>query len=263
MKPEVVAPGSFVPVPEPYANNNTSYTTVNGTSFSTPMVSAIMALILQAHPGISPQAAKERLYASCGFAFGQSVANSRLGYGIPNAASAVMDADEIFLKVTDSTKKALAGAAAEFKGRTYIADSAGNILIKAQKSSLPAQMAISYRESRLTDTITVNTLPFARVVEMDGKWDDGLKVAPNVIRKNGVLRGRYTFAVTNAATPVIATVRTLTGKKVWSQRLRARPDGSVDFVWDVKSKGGVATGVYMVVIRHGYSVISERVIVSN
>jgi len=263
MKPEVVAPGSFVPAPEPYAANNASYTVVSGTSFSTPIVSAIMALILQAHPGISPQAARERLYASCSFAIGQNAANNRFGYGIPNAALAVMETDEIFLKVIDSTKQALAGAAAEFGGQTYVADSVGNILIKAQNSSLPVRLTVSYRDSRMTDTITVNTLPFAQIVEMDGKWDNGLKVTPSVTRKNGTVRGRYTFAATNTSTPVIATVRTLTGKKVWSQRLRVRPDGSVDFVWDVKNKGGVAVGVYLVVIRHGYSVISERVVVSN
>ena len=270
MKPEVVAPGSYVPVPDPYSDDRASYTLVNGTSFSAPIVSAIIALILQANTDISPQAARERLYASCGFVPGQSVANNRFGYGIPNAALAVMGANEIFLRITDSTQRALAGAVVEFKGQTsdtvYVADSVGNILIgKVQKSNLPAQLRISYRDSRQTDTITVAALPFASIVEMEGKWDDGLKVTPNITRKNGVIRGRYTFAGANASTQVVATVRTLTGKSVWNQRLRLSPDGSVDFKWDTKNggKGGAAAGVYIVMIRHGYSVICERVVVSN
>jgi len=264
MKPEVVAPGLVVPVPEPYTGDRASYTSVNGTSFSTPMVSAIMALILQARPSISRQAAKERLYASCGFALGQNVADSRFGYGIPNAALAIIDTNEIFLRITDSTKKTLAGAVAEFEGRTYTADTAGNILIEAQKSALPAQLRISYRDSR-QDTITVDALPFARVVEMDGKWNDGLKTVPNITRKNGVIRGRYAFSGAGASATITATVRTLTGKKVWKRKLRLRPDGTADFTWDVKSgkRGGAAAGVYLIVVQHGYSIICERVVVSN
>jgi subtilisin family serine protease len=264
MKPEVVAPGTIVPVPEPYSRDERFlYTFVNGTSFSTPLVSAVIALIMQANPDISAQAVKERLYASCSFAPNQNAPNNRFGYGIPNAALAVMDMGEIFLKVTDVDKKALAGATVEFGGQTYTADAYGDILIKTQKSALPARLLISYRESLLTDTVTVAALPFARVVELDGKWDDGLKITPNIIRKNGVVKGRYTFSGANAKTPTVATVRTLTGKKVWSQRLRLHPDGSADFVWDAKSNGGAAAGVYIVVVRHGYSVFSERVVVSN
>jgi subtilisin family serine protease len=267
MKPEVVAPGTIVPVPEPYSpysrDDRSFYSVVNGTSFSTPLISAVIALIMQANPDISAQAVKERLYASCSFAPNQNAPNNRFGYGIPNAALAVMDMSEIFLKVTDIDKRALAGATVEFGGQTYTADAYGDVLIKTQKPALPAKLRISYRESRLTDTVTVDALPFARVVEMDGKWDDGLKITPNIIRKNGVVRGRYTFSGADAKTPTVATVRTLTGKKVWSQRLRLHPDGSADFVWDAKSKGGTAAGVYIVVVRHGYSVFSERVVVSN
>jgi hypothetical protein len=100
---------------------------------------------------------------------------------------------------------------------------------------------------------------------MGGKWDDGLKVTPNITRKNGVIRGRYTFAGAKTPTQVVATVRTLTGKRVWNQRLRLSPDGSVDFKWDTKNsgKGGAAAGVYIVMVRNGYSVICERVVVSN
>jgi len=265
MKPEVVAPGTLVPVPEPYSRDSASYTVTNGTSFSTPIVSAVMALILQTHPDLSPREARERLYASCGFALGQSVANNKFGYGIPNAALAVMDTNEIFLKITDNAKKTLAGALAEFEGRTYTADTAGNILIKTQKSALPARLRISYRNSQPPDTITVNELPFARIVELDGTWDNNLRVTPNITRKNGIIKGRYTITGANASTPITATVRTLTGKKVWKQKLRLRPDGTADFVWDVKNgtHGGAAAGVYLIVVQYGYSLVCERVVVSN
>jgi len=267
VKPEVVAPGYQVPAPDPYSADLASYAMVNGTSFSAPIVSAIIALIRQARPDISPQAVKERLYASCSFAFGQNVADdNRFGYGIPNAALAIADTNEIFLKVTDSTKRALAGATVLFDGRTYTADTVGNILIKARKSALPAQMLVSYRDSLSEDTITITALPFARVVELDGKWDTGLKVAPSITMKNGVIRGRYNIAGVDASAPITATVRTITGRKVWKQKLRLRPDGSAAFEWDVKNSvkgGGAASGVYFVVVQHKYSIICERVVVSN
>jgi hypothetical protein len=232
-----------------------------------------MALILQAHPGISAQKARERLYKSCGFASGQSVANSRFGYGIPNAALALMDTNEIFLKITDSAKTALSGATVIFapvtgKADTVVADTAGNALIKAQKSALPAQIRVSYRDGRLTDTVTVASLPFARVIEMEGTWDNGLKVSPGITRKNGKIQGRYYFTGSKHPTPVSIMVTTLTGKKVWSKRIGTdvlkNTDGSVKFEWNVKSKGAAAApGVYLIVVRQGYSVISERVVVSK
>jgi len=264
MKPEVVAPGYLVPVPEPYSDDHASYTIVNGTSFSAPIISAIMALILQARPDISMETAKERLYASCRFALGQNVADNKFGYGIPNAALAVMDTNEIFLKITNNAKKTLAGAVAELDGRTYTADTAGNILIKAQNSSLPIQIRISYRNSA-PDTLTVNALPFAQVVEMNKKWDDGFKVAPNITQKNGVIRGRYAITGAKASTPIVATIRTLSGRKVWKKKLYLRSDGSADFEWDVRNgNGGVAaSGMYLVVIQYGYSIVCERVVVSN
>jgi len=84
--------------------------------------------------------------------------------------------------------------------------------------------------------------------------------------KNGVIRGRYSIAGADASAPITATVRTITGRKVWKQKLRLHPDGSAAFEWDVKNgvkSGGAASGVYFVVVQHKYSIICERVVVSN
>jgi subtilisin family serine protease len=261
LKPELVAPGFWVPVPEPYSSDRASYTYVSGTSFSTPLVSAIIALILQTHPGITPEAAKERLYASCRFAYGQDTVNYRFGYGIPNAARAIMDSNEIFLKITDTGKNALAGAiVAMLGGDSTRADSSGNVLIKAQKSALPARLLVSYRDTLHKDTIIVDALPFALAIEMEGKWDNALKLKQKFIRKNGIVNGRYTFAVTDASTPVTVTVCTLTGKRVLKKKPQLRPDGIADFEWNTR---GRAAGVYIITIRQGYGVVAERVVVSD
>ncbi|GBU21989.1 hypothetical protein R80B4_01891 [Fibrobacteres bacterium R8-0-B4] len=268
MKPEVVAPGSFVPAPDPYSTDRASYTFVYGTSFSAPIVSAITALILQTRPGIHPDTAKKRLYASCGFAAGQTALNNKFGNGIPNAALAIMDAKEIFLKITDSVQKPLAGASAILDERTYTADTAGNILINAQtfRPGDTLRILISYRDSLPQDTIKVGALPFASIVNIDKSWNDGLKVAPNISRKDGVIKGRYTISGVKASTPITATVSTLTGKTVWRQKLSLRPDGTADFEWDIKNsgkRGGAASGVYLITVRYGYGMISRRVVVSN
>lgn len=260
MKPDVAAPGAWAPTVEP--SDSAAYTVGSGTSFAAPIVSAITALILQANPGISEEEVRARLYASCGFAYGQTLADNRFGRGIPNAALAVMGRDEIFLKVTDTAGRALPGAVITAGADAYTADEFGGVIIKAQMPSLPAELKVSYRGSRALNTVTVGALPFASVVELGAARDEGLRVSPNITKKHGVIRARYLFAGADASAPAVATVRTLTGKKVWGQKLKVRPDGSAEFVWDCKTRR-VAAGVYVVMVKQGYNVVSEKVVISN
>jgi len=257
-KPDVVAPGVWVPLPDPYAPGLASYTNNNGTSFSTPIVSAIFALILQANPGISADEARERLYASCRFALGQTYADQKFGYGIPNALLAMMGRDEIFVRITGSDGRALTGTRVRGADVDTTVGESGCLLIKARAAALPAEFSISFRGKEM-GSFTVDSLPFAGVFPTDAARDEGLKLLPNVVRRNGIVRGRYLFSGADAASPAVAAVRTLNGKKVWSQTLRVHPDGSAEFAWDGAKK--VAPGVYLVTVRHGNNMVSERIIV--
>jgi hypothetical protein len=259
-KPDVVAPGVWVLLPDPYAPGLASYTNSNGTSFSTPIVSAILALILQANPGISPDEARARLYASCRFALGQTYADNKFGYGIPNALLAMMGRDEIFVRITDSAGMALTGAQVKAGADTaYTVGESGCLLInKAKTLTLPAEFKISFRGKEI-GSFTVDSLPFADVFTINTARDDGLKVFPNVVKRSSIVRGRYLFSGTDIASPAVAAVRTLSGKKVWSQTLRVHPDGSAEFAWDGAKKA--APGVYFVTVRHGNNMVSERIVV--
>jgi len=264
VKPEVVAPGVGVKLPNPYGAGFADYTTGSGTSFSAPIVSGIFALILQANPGISADAARERLYTSCSFALGQTYVDNKFGHGIPNALLAMMGGDEIFVRITDSLGQALAGAQVRAGAdTTYTVGESGCLLIKARASTLPATFKISFRGGDL-DSFTVASLPFAGSFTVDAARDSGVKVLPSVVKKNGVVRGRYLFSGTDFTSPAVATVRTLSGKKVWSQTLQLRPDGSADFAWDCRSGNGrVAPGVYLIMVRHGYNMVGERIVIGR
>lgn len=105
IKPDVVAPGSGVLV----ASGGTieGYHRGSGTSYSTPLVAGMAALVVEAHPDWGPEAVREAIVMSADRA--DQPAND-YGWGIPNARDAIFYP---FLegRVTDRvTGKAIAGA---------------------------------------------------------------------------------------------------------------------------------------------------------
>ena len=80
-----MAQGEQVPVAS--AGNDTAYGVVGGTSLSCPQVAGIAALILRAHPGITPYDVITRLHATGSNA---GAPNNLIGWGIANAMAAVI-----------------------------------------------------------------------------------------------------------------------------------------------------------------------------
>jgi len=80
IKPDVVALGSNVFVATSIAN----YALVNGTSFSTPLVAGLAALLLEAHPEMTPDAVIN-LFRETGDQ--ASAPNNDHGYGVPRLSS--------------------------------------------------------------------------------------------------------------------------------------------------------------------------------
>jgi subtilisin family serine protease len=264
IKPDVAAPGVRVPVPAPYDPDRIAYTTSSGTSFAAPIVSGILALVLQANPGISAAEARERLYGSTTFGQRQTFVDNRFGHGIPDALRAMMGRDEIFLRITDSTGKPLAGAQVRVGNGTHTLGEKGTLLLTA-RSGAQAQIGVtvSFRGEEL-HAFTIDSLPFARDIAVDTRRDGGLRVLPTVVKRNGIVRGRYLFSGLDASSPASAIVHTLDGRKVWEQRLSVRPDGSAEFVWDCRRGAGrVAAGVYFITVRHGHNIVSGRVLLTD
>jgi subtilisin family serine protease len=86
IKPDLVAQAMDICVPDIYSPDSADYESgPAGTSFSTPVVAGICALIRQTHPLDSAAQLRERLYSSCVFAPGQTAVDNNFGRGIPNA----------------------------------------------------------------------------------------------------------------------------------------------------------------------------------
>ena len=270
VKPDVVAPGVSVPLPAPYSPGLASYETGNGTSFSAPIVSGILALVLQAHPGISADSAKARLYASCDSVFRNANSTAEYKYqagrGIPDALRAVMAGNDIFVKVTDKAGTPLQAALIKTGGHTYATNDDGCAVIAASGQSLPIQLDITYRgEERRTHTVV--SLPHAGVVALEGvdaAVKGGVKIFKSVARKNGMVRGRLFFSGYEAGTAAAVLICTVNGRAVWNQTLPLKPDGSAEFVWDCKTGAKkVAAGVYLLTVRCGGSAVSGRIVLAD
>ena len=259
VKPDVVAPGVRVPLPVPYSAAGVQYTTGSGTSLATPMVSGTLALVLQAVPGISAAAARERLYASCSFLPRQTGVDNRFGRGLPNALRAVMAEDEIFIRITDSAGRALAGAEVRGGGAVYTVGESGALLLRAPPAALPMEFRITFRGTP-AGAFTVDTLPFETAFAAEVSRDDGFALRPSFVKKNRAVKGIYHFSGTDLSAPATAAVYTLNGRKVWDQKLRVRPDGSAEFVWEA---GKIAAGVYLLTVRHGHNQVSGRIVVTD
>ncbi|MCL2182173.1 MAG: S8 family serine peptidase [Chitinispirillia bacterium] len=263
MKPDLTAPGVNVPLPNVYSSDRASYTAANGTSFSAPIVSAIFALVLQVHPGISAGSARARVYASCKFATRQTFPDSKHGHGIPNALRAIMDDDEVFVRIVDTNGLAVSGAQVRIGQNAYTASESGSLLFRAKTTDLPLELKISYRGSQ-AGTYTIGSLPFEGLIDIAVKREEGLKTLPSVVRRSSVVRGKYYFPAANISNPAVAMVHTLNGRKIWEEKISLRPDGSADFVWDCRrNPGRLAAGVYFITVRHGNEQVSGRVIIAK
>lgn len=83
-KPDVMTLGSGNRVASPYSN--TGYTTASGTSFSCPLAAGVAALILCAHPYLTPMQVRDAMRLTSS---NSSSPNREIGWGILNALNAV------------------------------------------------------------------------------------------------------------------------------------------------------------------------------
>jgi hypothetical protein len=112
VKPDLCAQGSQVDIPDiyPASGSQGAYTTGMGTSYATPLVAGIAALIVQSHASDSGNAIRQRLYSSCFFVPGQNVADNNYGRGIPDALLACLSYEQTYITISDSFLQPVAGA---------------------------------------------------------------------------------------------------------------------------------------------------------
>lgn len=86
-KPDVCARGYAVYVATPVTKGNGTYTTINGTSLSTPLVAGVAALVLSARPELTPMQLRDALRNT---ASNTSSPNNSIGWGIVDAYRALL-----------------------------------------------------------------------------------------------------------------------------------------------------------------------------
>ncbi|MBN1307822.1 MAG: S8 family serine peptidase [Chitinispirillaceae bacterium] len=165
LKPDVVAPGQQIQLPDILNPGSTGYTYTNsGTSFSTPFVTGACALIRQAFPLITAQEVREKVYRHCRFLPGQTTADTRYGRGLPDALRSCMQwDDEVFLSATDTGGKPLAGAAIRYGSENMLGfTSEEGTAIFRLPGEKPAGIAI-VRGERMR-SVTIDSTPCRKEV---------------------------------------------------------------------------------------------------
>lgn len=166
LKPEVVAPGYGVAAPLAYNPDATSFLQLNGTSFATPLITAVCALVKQAHPEITSAELRERVYRHCSLPLGESVVSNRCGYGIPDALKSCMRDDQLYLSVSDTGGLPLSSAIIRTSAGDSLSstDETGHALFSLEPATVPQVLSITtQREERRF--FAVDSLPFWLAVQ--------------------------------------------------------------------------------------------------
>lgn len=176
IKPDCVAPGEgiVVPVFNPPGSYSTGFT---GTSYSTPLVSGIIALIIQRskeqHVALD---AVKTLLNSCRFSPGQDTIDNLYGYGIPDALLSVMDNKDGMVYVTDSSGTPVTGAEVRTNDgyRVGVTDSSGIVLLYN-----PQIDTLNVCSSRDSIKFTIKKLPFYKHVVLNTVSSLDIKIVDN------------------------------------------------------------------------------------
>ena len=104
IKPDLVAPGTSIYLPDVLNPGRIDYShTSSRTSYATPLIAGVCALMQQAHPSLDVDRLRNNLFAYCRLLPGQVGPDNAYGRGIPDAVRSCMtDENEVFLAALDT-----------------------------------------------------------------------------------------------------------------------------------------------------------------
>jgi hypothetical protein len=138
IKPDLCAMASSVLVPV-----TAGYSTSSGTSFATPMVAGVTALICQRFPSNSAEQIRERLYRSCSFVPGQKAHDNVFGRGVPDALLACLDTNEFYGICVNEDGSRSAGAEIYCgDSAAAVSDAYGAFVVVIEPSFLPETLTV-------------------------------------------------------------------------------------------------------------------------
>jgi hypothetical protein len=177
IKPDCVAPGEGIVVPlfNPPGSYSTGFT---GTSYSTPLVSGIIALIMQRSKEKHVDAdVVSKLLTNCHFSPYQDTIDNRYGHGIPDALLSVMDEKDAFVYVTDSSGTPVAGV--EIRNSTGysigVTDSSGIVML--YNPQLNTSLKVS--STRDSSHFAIEKMPFCKHIILNTVSSLDIKVVNN------------------------------------------------------------------------------------
>jgi hypothetical protein len=172
IKPDLVAQGTDVSLPDIYSADKDMYLINSGTSFSTPIVAGICALLKQTFPGDNADRIKQRLYSSCVLLPWQDSVDNTAGRGLPNALRACLKDNEVLITVEDrilGTIVAGAGIFGDDGTQVGESDSSGIFIFNVSPSQVPLKIIVA-AQGFGPETLTVNAAPAAYSVDLHHKY---------------------------------------------------------------------------------------------
>lgn len=167
IKPDLVAQGANVTVPVIYGGGAHAYSAYGqGTSFSTPMIAGVCALIMQSYSGCTAEDTRDRLYRYCKLLNKNDTPDNYSGRGLPDALLSCMRDDEVYITVKDTAKKTVPFAliTSQNGDSLGITDKDGIALVKIKQKVFPFNLFINI--SGLQKPLTISSVPSAEEVEI-------------------------------------------------------------------------------------------------
>jgi serine protease AprX len=274
IKPDCVAQGVDDVVPVVYGLDSFSYWYESGTSFATPLVAGVCALIKQTHPRDPPSATRARLFSSCVLVPGQKVIDNTFGRGVPNAKLACLP--YTFIVVLKDTLNhvvkgmvfyrtgatgAFAGAGTDSQGTARLTDlSAASVELYAEA---PGYFGSTHRFVQPQDTgtfriaVTLLPRPVSRFV-----------IFPNVLdisKKRQQLTLEFTASADNPRSYsqlFSAAIRSVDGSLVWATSQYLTENTPVVLTWPSPGKA-VAPGMYYFIVNYAGKTYRQKFIVTG
>ncbi|MBD3241122.1 MAG: S8 family serine peptidase [Chitinivibrionales bacterium] len=197
IKPDLFAMGRGVVAID---NSPSGYANASGTSFSAPLVTGVVALIRQCHPGAPAAAVRERLFESCRFTPFQESIDNVYGRGIPDALHACLPDSSVFVVAHDTLGNRVSGIQVQQlpDGEPVLADSGGTALVKLD--ALPADVRVLVPGGDTTDVVVDSSRSCRRVtfsirrtlvVRVIGGRGEALAGAAVYVRAQGATAMQY------------------------------------------------------------------------
>jgi serine protease AprX len=275
IKPDCVALGVDNVVPAVYGPDSISYCSdVMGTSFSTPLVAGLCALIKQTHPHDPASAMRTRLFSSCVLVPGQKAMDNTFGRGLPNAKLACLPYN-IVVSLTDTLNHVVKGMVF-YRTRTTgafmraVTDSQGTVRLtdlSAVSVELYAE-APGYLGSARRNVQPQDTGTFRIVVMLAPRPVSRFVIFPNVLdigKKHQQLTLEFTASADDPRSYsqlFSAAIRSIDGSLVWATSHYLTENTPLVLTWPAPGKA-VAPGMYYFIVNYAGKTYRQKFVVTG